>query len=118
MQRTFLKSKLHQATVTHSNLLYEGSLTIDEELMEKADILPNEKVSVYNISNGQRFDTYAIIGKRGKKEIGLNGAAARLGEEGDRVIIVTYCNLNDNEISDFEPNILVLDENNDVKYTK
>lgn len=118
MHRIMLKSKLHQAKVTQADLNYEGSLTIDEDLLEFADIVVNEKVAVYNITNGQRFETYAIKGERGSKSICLNGAAARLGEVGDRIIIVTYCNVDESEVAGHTPKVIVLDENNDVKFTK
>lgn len=88
MFREFLKAKIHQATITQSNLHYSGSLTIDEEILEKSGILPNERIHVFNINNGQRFETYAIKGKRGSKQFGLNGAAARPGSIGDQIIIV------------------------------
>lgn len=118
MQRLMLKSKLHQAKVTEADLNYEGSLTIDIDLMEEADIIENEKVAVYNITNGNRFETYAIIGNRGSRTIGLNGAAARLGAPGDRIIIVTYCNMDDEEAKNHKPDIIILDENNNVKFKK
>lgn len=115
MQRTFLKTKLHRATVTDANLNYEGSLSIDPELMQAADILPYEKVDVVNINNGARFTTYAIPGKQNSGEICLNGAAARLGHIGDRVIIITYVNLNDDEFESHNPKAILLDENNQIK---
>jgi aspartate 1-decarboxylase len=118
MQRIMLKSKLHQAVITEADLTYEGSLSIDSDLMEQSDIIENEKVAVYNINNGQRFETYAITGKKGSGVIGLNGAAARMGEVGDRVIIVTYCNVDEGEVAEHKPKVLVLDDNNNVKYTK
>jgi aspartate 1-decarboxylase len=115
MQRTFLKSKLHRATVTDANLNYEGSLSIDPELMQAADILPYEKVDVVNINNGSRFTTYAILGKPHSGEICLNGAAARLGHAGDRIIIITYVNLNEDEFGNHHPKAILLDENNHIK---
>lgn len=115
MQRTFLKSKLHRATVTDANLNYEGSLSIDPELMQAADIMPYEKVDVVNINNGARFTTYAILGKPHSGEICLNGAAARLGHVGDRVIIITYVNLNEDEFGNHQPKAILLDENNQIK---
>jgi len=118
MTRHLLKSKIHQAKITEANLYYEGSLTIDIELMEKADILTNEKVSVVNINNGERFETYAIPGRRGERQICLNGAAARRGHPGDRIIIITYCGLTDEEIPGHKPRVIVLDENNEVKILK
>jgi aspartate 1-decarboxylase len=112
MVRKFLKSKIHRAIITDSNLDYVGSLTIDETIMEKAAILPNELVHIYNINNGARLETYVIKGQRGKKQIGLNGAAARLGEVGDKIIIVSYCLLNENEIKDHKPKVVIMGENN------
>ena len=91
MNRTILKSKIHRATITGLDLDYEGSITIDEELLEKADILPGEQVHVLNINNGQRFVTYAIAGPRDSGTILLNGPAARLGTAGDKVIVISYC---------------------------
>jgi aspartate 1-decarboxylase len=92
-------------------------LSIDENLLEKAGIFPNERVHVYNINNGKRFETYAIKAKRGSGEIGLNGAAARLGQVGDLIIIVTYCYLSQNEIQSHNPNVIILDEENRIGYT-
>ena len=110
-----LKAKLHKATITEADLTYEGSLTIDEDLMEAVGIIPFEKVKVYNINNGERFDTYAIKGPKKSGTIGLNGAAARKGMVGDFIIIVTYVHLNDAELHDFHPKIALLDENNNIK---
>ena len=112
-----LKSKVHQATVTEADLYYEGSLTIDQDLMETADIVQHEKVSVVNINNGARFETYVIPGRRGSGVIGLNGAAARLGAKGDKVIIMSYCSVNDIELKSHKPNVVLLGENNQVKRT-
>ncbi|MGD9898148.1 MAG: aspartate 1-decarboxylase [Calditrichaceae bacterium] len=115
MERTLLKSKLHRATITDANLNYEGSLTIDQDLMDAADILPYEKVDVVNINNGARFTTYAIVGKRGSGEICLNGAAARLGQIGDLVIIITYVNLSPEEITRHKPKAVLLEKGNKIK---
>ena len=117
MQRTILKSKIHRATITDANLDYEGSLTIDTDLMNKADILPYEKLDVVNINNGQRFSTYAIDGIPGSGDICLNGAAARLGNVGDLVIIITYTNLADEEIHHHQPIVVLVDEENKIKST-
>jgi len=117
MQRTILKSKIHRATITDANLDYEGSLTIDPDLMAKADILPYEKLDVVNINNGQRFSTYAIEGIPGSGDICLNGAAARLGNIGDLVIIITYINLADEEIHHHQPIVVLVDEENKIKST-
>ena len=118
MQRTILKSKIHRATITDADLNYEGSLTIDPVLMENADILHYEKVEVVNINNGQRFSTYAIEGVPDSGDICLNGAAARLGNPGDLIIILTYTNLPDEEINHHQPIVVLVDEENKVKSTQ
>ena len=115
MQRTLLKSKIHRAKVTDANINYEGSLTIDENLMEAADILPFEQIKVYNISNGARFDTYAIGGTPGKGEICLNGAAARMGEIGDLIIIATYAIYHEAEMMAHEPKIVMVEADNKLR---
>jgi len=115
MFRTLLKSKIHRAVVTGSDLNYEGSIGIDKSLIKAADLLLFEKVEIYNINNGERFDTYAIEGPRESGVIGLNGAAARKGMVGDRIIIVTYALLNDNELVGYYPQIALLDDNNTIK---
>ncbi len=111
--RCFMKSKIHRATVTDSNLNYEGSITIDRELMDAADLMPYERVDVYNITNGNRFQTYVIEGERGKGEICLNGAAARLVSPGDLVIIVSYAYYDEKEYKG--PKIIFVDEKNRIK---
>jgi len=108
------KSKIHRATVTDANLNYVGSITIDEELMEQADILPYERVQVVNNSNGARLETYVISGERGKGEICLNGAAARLVHPGDTVIIISYAQYSPEELVNFCPKVVFVDENNRV----
>ncbi len=115
MKRSFLKSKIHRAVITQTELHYEGSLTIDKKIMEEADLLELEKVSVVNINNGERFETYVISGERGSGTICLNGAAARKAIVGDQVIIMTFCDLDETEILNFEPKIVLLDENNKIK---
>ncbi|MGB9913638.1 MAG: aspartate 1-decarboxylase [Candidatus Kapaibacteriota bacterium] len=114
MQRELLKSKIHRARITDANLYYEGSFTIDEELLEAANILPYEKVSVVNINNGERFDTYVIPGKRGSREFCLNGAAARKGAIGDEVIIISYGIYSEEELNNYKPLIVLLDDNNSI----
>lgn len=104
MKRLILKSKIHGARVTATNLNYEGSLTLDKDLMRRANILPYEKVDIYNLSNGERFSTYVIPGERG--EVALNGAAARKGTIGDLLIIASYTWLDDSEYDHFKPKIL------------
>ena len=115
MTRTFLKSKIHRATITQADLNYEGSLTIDQDLLDRADILMHEKVAVVNINNGARFETYVIPGERGSGIICLNGAAARLGEVGDKVIIISYANMTIEEFQNYKPNVILLDDNNQIK---
>jgi aspartate 1-decarboxylase len=112
MLRRFLKSKIHRARVTQTNLDYVGSVTIDRNLLDSADIAVNEQVDVYNITTGSRFSTYAIEGQRGSGIIGVNGAAAHLASVGDNVIIVTYCDLSGDEISSHRPKVLLVDKNN------
>ena len=115
MQRFLFKSKIHRAKVTEANLYYEGSITIDRELMEAADLIENEKVSVLNINNGERFDTYVIEGDYGNRDICLNGAAARKVAVGDEIIIISYAAVDENEIDSFRPTIVLVDENNNIK---
>ncbi|MGQ9920807.1 MAG: aspartate 1-decarboxylase [Desulfobacca sp.] len=115
MVRTLLKSKIHRATITEANLGYEGSLTIDARLMELADILPYEMVSVYNINNGERFETYAIVGEAGSGVICLNGAAARKGMPGDLIIITTFATYEAAELAGHEPRIVYVDAANRPK---
>jgi aspartate 1-decarboxylase len=112
MMREMLKSKLHNARVVDIKLEYSGSLSIDKDLMKKANIIPYEKVDVYNINNGHRFSTYAIPAEKGM--ICVNGAAARLAMPGDRIIIVSYCYMNDEELKKYKPIVLILDENNNI----
>jgi len=109
-----LKSKIHRARVTETNLNYEGSISIDRALMDEADILPGEAVSVYNVNNGERFETYVIEGERNSGIIGLNGAAARLAVPGDLIIIVSYCWLEKSEIKDFVARVVHVDEQNRI----
>jgi aspartate 1-decarboxylase len=109
-----LKSKIHRARVTETNLNYEGSISIDRALMDKADIVPGEAVSVYNVNNGERFETYVIEGERNSGIIGLNGAAARLAVPGDLIIIASYCWLEKSEIKDFVARVVHVDEQNRI----
>ncbi len=118
MQRTMLKSKIHRVRVTESNLNYEGSLTIDADLMEAADILPYEQIKIYNIHNGARFDTYAIAGAAGKGQICLNGAAARMGAPGDLIIIASYSNYSKAEAAAHKPVIVLVDSQNRKRVEK
>jgi len=110
--RTMMKSKLHRATVTEANLNYVGSITIDEELIEAADLLENEKVQIVNNNNGARLETYVIKGARGSGVICLNGAAARLVQPGDKVIIISYSLMTEEQAHNYKPTIVVLDGDN------
>ncbi len=114
MFRTLMKSKLHRARVTEANLHYVGSITIDEDLMEEADLLENEKVQVVNNSNGARFETYVIRGERGSGTVCLNGAAARLVHPGDEIIVISYAMLDDREAREWQPRIVLLNAQNKV----
>ena len=115
MWRVMLKSKIHRATITESNLAYEGSLTVDADLLRGADILPYEMVHIYNISNGERFQTYAIEGEAGRGVICLNGAAARRGAVGDLIIITTYSSYPAEELNHHSPKIVMVDSHNRPK---
>ncbi|GIO30910.1 MULTISPECIES: aspartate 1-decarboxylase [Paenibacillus] len=112
MFRTMMKSKIHRATVTEANLNYVGSITIDEELMEAADLLENEKVQVVDNNNGARLETYVIPGPRGSGVICLNGAAARLVQPGDTVIIMSYAMMSNDEAQTFKPTVVFVNEQN------
>jgi aspartate 1-decarboxylase len=115
MLLTLLKAKLHRATVTQADLDYEGSIAIDRDLLDASGILPHEQVDVLNITNGARFTTYAIEAPRGSKVIGVNGAAARLVQANDRVIIVAYCQMAAEEARNYAPTVVLLGDDNDVK---
>ena len=116
--RTMLKSKIHRARVTGLNIDYEGSITIDRRLMEEADILAYEQVEVLNINNGARFLTYAISGKRESGQICLNGAASRLANKGDIIIILSYCQVEDSEAVSFLPRLVYVDSKNNILKTR
>ncbi len=115
MQRTLLKSKIHRATVTEANLDYQGSVTIDPLLMEAADLLHFERVEIYNVTNGERFATYAIPGRRGAGEICLNGAAAHKVRIGDLVIIASYAGYEAEEVRGHQPALVFVDERNRIR---
>jgi aspartate 1-decarboxylase len=115
MFRLMLRSKIHRATVTDANLEYEGSLTVDPLLLETAGILPYEQVSVSNLNNGERFETYVIPGKTGAGEMVLNGPTARKGVKGDKVIVFCYEYFNEEELKNFKPRIILVDENNRMR---
>lgn len=112
---TILKSKIHRATVTETDLQYEGSITIDRDLIDAAGLHVFEKVHVLNINNGARFETYVIEGKRGSREIGINGAAARLAQKGDMVIIIAYAHIDESQAASWKPAIITLDSNNNPR---
>lgn len=114
MFRNMMKAKIHRATVTEANLHYVGSITIDEDLLEEVDILPNEKVQVVNNNNGARLETYVIPGKRGSGVVCLNGAAARLVQPGDTVIIIAYALVEDAKAQSFKPKVAIMGENNQI----
>lgn len=111
---TMLKGKLHRATVTQADIHYVGSVTIDAELLSESGILPGEKVHIVNINNGERFETYTIKGESGSGVICINGAAARLVQIGDKVIIIAYAIMDEKEAKTFIPNVLILDEHNRI----
>jgi aspartate 1-decarboxylase len=111
-----LKSKIHRARITGLHLDYEGSVAIDRDLLNEADILPHEQVHILNLNNGQRFATYAIEGEKG--QVDLRGAAARLAQKGDIVIILTYCQLQDEEACSHQPRVVYLDEQNRITEIK
>jgi aspartate 1-decarboxylase len=108
------KSKIHRATVTHSDLHYVGSLTVDLDLLDAADLLPGELVSIVDVNNGNRFETYLIAGQRGSGVIGVNGAAARLAHTGDLVIIISYAQMSTDEARVFVPSVVHVDERNRI----
>ena len=114
MFRTMFKSKIHRARVTEANLNYVGSITIDESLLEASNILPNEKVHIVNNNNGARFETYVIKGEKDSGVVCLNGAAARLVQPGDVVIIISYAVMEDKEAKEFEPIAVFVDDNNKI----
>ncbi len=118
MFRIMYKSKIHGARVTETQLEYEGSITIDEKLMEAANIMPGERLEIFNLSNGVRFSTYAIKGEKGSGAICLNGAAARLTEVGDKVIIISYAVVTEEEARTLKPKIVLVDEQNKNKPVK
>lgn len=118
MKRMMLKSKIHGAIVTNTNIDYEGSLTLDEDLMKSADLMPYEQVHIYNITNGERFTTYLIKGKRGSGEVCVNGAAARKVSVGDKIIIASYTLLDEKEVDFFSPKIVIIEGDNKIKEIK
>src|SRR5690606_15733533 len=117
VQVTMLKAKLHQACVTQAELHYDGSCAIDAALLEAAGIREFEQIDIYNITNGERFTTYAILAERGSRTISVNGAAARRASPGDRVIICAYARMSDAEAAAFKPRLVYLNEHNDIVKT-
>lgn len=115
MMLQIFKSKIHRVTVTDANLNYVGSITIDEDLMDGADLYEGERVQIVNINNGERLETYVIKGERGSGVIGLNGAAARKAEIGDKVIIISYAWMTKEELKNHKPSIVFPDDNNKIK---
>jgi len=109
-----LYSKIHRASVTDANLDYVGSITIDEELMDAAKLKVGQKVDIVNINNGERFSTYVIKGKRGNRDICLNGAAARKVHKGDKIIIIAYANMDIQQADDYKPSIVIVDDENNI----
>ena len=114
MQLTLMKAKIHRATITEADLHYEGSISIDEDLLDASGILPFEKVDVLNINNGKRFTTYVIATQRGSGVIKVNGAAARIVHKGDLIIVIAYCSLDVKEAKNFKPKVILVDEKNQV----
>ncbi len=114
MMRTMMKSKIHRATVTQADLHYVGSVTVDEDLLDAADLLPGELVHIVDITNGARLETYTIAGERGSGVIGINGAAARLVHTGDLVILIAYGQMEDAEARELEPHVVFVDSENHV----
>jgi len=114
MHRTMLKSKIHRATVTDADLHYVGSITVDPELLEAADILEHEQVAVVDVNNGARFETYTIAGERGSGELKVNGAAARLVHHGDTIIVISYAQYDRVEMEHYEPTVVHVDRQNRI----
>src|ERR671923_2318357 len=114
MQRVMLKSKIHRATVTDCDLHYVGSITIDPDLLEAANILEFEQVAVVDVDNGARFETYTIAGERGSGEMKVNGAAARLVHTGDTIIVVSYASYDERELESYEPKVVHVNSNNEI----
>ena len=117
MRRHLMKSKIHRATITSADLHYEGSLTLDEELLDAADLVAFEEIQIVNVNNGARFSTYVIPGPRGSGVVQLNGAAARLGVPGDLVILMSYGEFDEKEVAQFRPRVVFVDERNRVVRT-
>ncbi|MBI5193810.1 MAG: aspartate 1-decarboxylase [Nitrospirae bacterium] len=117
MLRKMLRAKIHRATVTDANLSYEGSITIDEDLIEAAGILPYEQVMVSNLNNGERFETYVILGQRGSGQVCLNGPTARKALSGDKIVIFCYESYSEEELKTYKPKIIIVNEKNEIVST-
>ena len=115
MLLTMMKAKLHRGTITGADPDYEGSISVDKDLLDASGILPHEQVDVLNITNGARFTTYAIEAERGSKTLAINGAAARLVQKGDRIIVVAYCQMPAEEARNYAPTVVLLDDDNTPK---
>jgi aspartate 1-decarboxylase len=115
MYRKMFKSKIHRATVTDADLNYEGSVTIDENLLKAADLLPYEKVAIWNVTNGERIETYTLLGPANSGTICINGAAAHKFNKGDLVIIASFASYSDKELKNYKPTVIFVDENNNIK---
>jgi len=116
MTITMLHSKIHRATVTDANLNYVGSITIDQDLLSAASMRVGQKVDIVNVNNGERFSTYIISGESGKKDICLNGAAARKVHKGDKIIIIAYANMSEDMADSYEPKIIILNDDNTIAH--
>jgi aspartate 1-decarboxylase len=116
MLRKILRSKIHKAIITHADVMYEGSITIPPELLERSGIAPFESVEVWNVTNGNRLQTYTIAGVKGSRDICINGAAAHLCSPGDEVIIACFCYCTNDELYSLHPVVIFLDNNNEVKF--
>src|SRR5919109_1176501 len=114
MYRTMLKSKIHRVTVTQADLHYVGSVTVDEDLMDAADLLPGEQVSIVDVTNGARLETYVISGERGGGVLGINGAAAHLVHPGDLVILISYAQMDEAELRTYRPRVVFVDRRNRI----
>ena len=114
MNITMLYSKLHRATVTQANLHYVGSITIDQDLIDAANMRVGQKIDIVNVNNGERFSTYIIPGERGKKDICLNGAAARKVHVGDKIIIIAYASMSEQEADEYKPKVVILEDDNSI----
>ena len=117
MRRTMLKSKIHRATITGSDLHYVGSITIDQDLLDAADIREHEQVHVVDVDNGARFETYTISGERGSGEICINGAAARLVHTGDTIIVISYAEYSEEDLESYVPRVVHVNKNNEIVIT-